>query len=150
MLDQGRLLELRDKTNRISIISSVLLLVNNIAGAAIQGVSSFKKNIKDHLNVILESVHSNKSVNVFNSLKNFIIFKIKINIKIKLNKIKIHYSLQRFGNCDPKCFGASEGWFKINPRGYWCASNATGNWNNSWRSNSGSCESRSQNQIPRQ
>lgn len=62
MLDQGRLLELRDKTNRISIISSVLLLVNNIAGAAIQGVSSFKKNIKDHLNVILESVHSNKDL----------------------------------------------------------------------------------------
>ncbi|XP_031836761.1 T-complex protein 11-like protein 1 isoform X2 [Nomia melanderi] len=62
MLDQGRLLELRDKTNRLSIIGAVILLVNNTVGEAIYGVSSFKKNIKQHLNVLLESVHSNKDL----------------------------------------------------------------------------------------
>ena len=60
MLDQGRLLELRDKTNRMTIISSVLLIVNNTVGIAIQGIASFKKKIKEHLIVLLESVHSNK------------------------------------------------------------------------------------------
>lgn len=62
MLDQGRLLELRDKTSRLSIIGSIILLVNNTVGAPIHGVSSFKKNIKQHLNVLLDSVHSNKYV----------------------------------------------------------------------------------------
>lgn len=60
MLDQGRLLELRDKTSRLSVIGSVILLVNNTVGAPIHGVSSFKKDIKEHLNVLLDSVHSNK------------------------------------------------------------------------------------------
>ncbi|XP_043788056.1 T-complex protein 11-like protein 1 isoform X3 [Apis laboriosa] len=62
MLDQGRLLELRDKTSRLSIIGSIILLVNNTVGAPIHGVSSFKKNIKQHLNVLLDSVHSNKDL----------------------------------------------------------------------------------------
>ena len=62
MLDQSRLLELRDKTSRLSIMGSVILLVNNAVGAPILGVSSFKKNIKQHLNVLLDSVHSNKYV----------------------------------------------------------------------------------------
>lgn len=62
MLDQGRLLELRDITSRLSVIGSVILLVNNTIGEPIQGVSSFKKNIKEHLNALLNSVHSNKYV----------------------------------------------------------------------------------------
>jgi len=62
MLDQGRLLELRDITSRLSIIGSVILLVNNTIGAPIHGISNFKKNIKEHLNALLDSVHSNKYV----------------------------------------------------------------------------------------
>lgn len=62
MLDQGRLLELRDITSRLSVIGSVILLVNNTIGAPIHGISSFKKNIKEHLNALLDSVHSNKYV----------------------------------------------------------------------------------------
>lgn len=62
MLDQGRLLELRDITSRLSIVGSVILLVNNTIGASIHGVSSFKKNIKEHLNALLDSIHSNKYV----------------------------------------------------------------------------------------
>lgn len=62
MLDQGRLLELRDITSRLSVIGSVILLINNTIGTPIHGISSFKKNIKEHLNVLLDSVHSNKYV----------------------------------------------------------------------------------------
>lgn len=60
MLDQGRLLELRDKTSRLSIVGAVILLVNNTVGEPIHGITTFKKNIKQHLNVLLDSVHSNK------------------------------------------------------------------------------------------
>lgn len=60
MLDQGRLLEIRDKTSRLSVIGSILLIVSNTVGAPVQGVASFKSNMKKHLNVLLESVHSNK------------------------------------------------------------------------------------------
>ncbi|XP_043267022.1 T-complex protein 11-like protein 1 isoform X2 [Venturia canescens] len=62
MLDQGRLLDLRDKTSSLNIMGSILLLVNNTIGAPIQGVSSFKKNLKEHLVVLLEPVHSNKDL----------------------------------------------------------------------------------------
>lgn len=118
MLDQGRLLELRDKTNRMSIISSVLLLVNNIAGPAIQGISSFKKQIKDHLNVILESVHSNKLVIM--SKKNRTNFP---STRI-LTKKKTNSPFQRFGNCDAQCFITSQSGFESHPRGNWRAFNA--------------------------
>ena len=60
MLDQGRLLELRDKTSRLNIVGSILLLVNNTVGPPIHGVLSFKKNLKEHLAVLLDPVHSNK------------------------------------------------------------------------------------------
>ncbi|KAG7204914.1 hypothetical protein KM043_005306 [Ampulex compressa] len=62
MLDQGRLLVLRDKTCRLSIIGSVILLVNNTVGPVIHGISNFKKDLKQHLSVLLDSVHSNKDL----------------------------------------------------------------------------------------
>lgn len=62
MLDQGRLIELRDKTSRLSITGSVILLINNTVGPPIHGVSGFKKDIKQHLSVLLDSVHSNKDL----------------------------------------------------------------------------------------
>ena len=60
MLDKGRLIELRNKINRLGIIGSIYLVANNIIGAPIQGVASFKQNIKQNLSVLLESVNSNK------------------------------------------------------------------------------------------
>lgn len=62
MLDKHRLIELRDKTSRLSIIGSILLLTNNTIGPSIQGVASFKSRIKEHLTVLLDSVHSNKDL----------------------------------------------------------------------------------------
>lgn len=59
MLDQGRLVELRDKTSRLSIIGSILLLTNNTVGPSIQGVAKFKTTVKEDLTVLLDSVHSN-------------------------------------------------------------------------------------------
>lgn len=60
MMDQGRLVELRDKTCRLCVVGSVLLVTNNTIGAPVQGVASFKDNIKQHVGVLLESVHSNE------------------------------------------------------------------------------------------
>ncbi|XP_033216068.1 T-complex protein 11-like protein 1 isoform X2 [Belonocnema kinseyi] len=84
MLDQGRLLELRDKTNRMTIISSVLLLVNNTVGAAIHGIASFKKTIKEHLTVLLETVNSNKDLEV--AMPNVLV-QVKADVKATLEEI---------------------------------------------------------------
>ncbi|XP_074096197.1 T-complex protein 11-like protein 1 [Cotesia typhae] len=62
MLDQGRLLELRDKINRLAIIGSILLICGSIVGGLMQGVEKFKKNIKGHLDIILDTVHSNEQL----------------------------------------------------------------------------------------
>ncbi|XP_060816832.1 T-complex protein 11-like protein 1 isoform X2 [Bombus pascuorum] len=84
MLDQSRLLELRDKTSRLSIIGSVILLVNNTVGAPIHGVSNFKKNIKQHLNVLLDSVHSNKDLE---TVMPNIVLQVKTELKTTLQEI---------------------------------------------------------------
>ncbi|XP_018406006.1 PREDICTED: T-complex protein 11-like protein 1 isoform X1 [Cyphomyrmex costatus] len=84
MLDQGRLLELRDITSRLSIVGSVILLVNNTIGAPIHGVSSFKKNIKEHLNALLDSVHSNNDLEA--AMPN-IILQVKTDVKTTLQEI---------------------------------------------------------------
>ncbi|XP_046747863.1 T-complex protein 11-like protein 1 isoform X2 [Diprion similis] len=62
MMDQGRLVELRDRTCRLCITGTVLLVTNNTIGAPLQGVTSFKNNVKQHLAVLLESVHSNEDL----------------------------------------------------------------------------------------
>ncbi|XP_015515522.2 T-complex protein 11-like protein 1 isoform X1 [Neodiprion lecontei] len=62
MMDQGRLVELRDRTCRLCIAGSVLLVTNNTIGAPLQGVTSFKNSMKQHLAVLLESVHSNEEL----------------------------------------------------------------------------------------
>lgn len=84
MLDQGRLLELRDITSRLTIVGSVILLVNNTVGAPIHGVSSFKKIVKEHLNVLLDSVHSNKDLET--AMPN-IVLQVKTDVKTTLREV---------------------------------------------------------------
>ncbi|XP_033330985.1 T-complex protein 11-like protein 1 [Megalopta genalis] len=84
MLDQGRLIELRDKTNRLSIMGAVILLANNTIGPPVHGVSSFKKSMKQHLSVLLESVNSNKDLEV--SMPN-IILQVKTDVKTTLEEV---------------------------------------------------------------
>ncbi|XP_050454121.1 T-complex protein 11-like protein 1 isoform X2 [Cataglyphis hispanica] len=84
MLDQGRILELRDTTSRLSVIGSVILLVNNTIGAPIHGISSFKKNIKEHLNALLDSVHSNKDLKA--AMPN-IVLQVKEDVKATLREV---------------------------------------------------------------
>lgn len=56
MLDQGRLIDLRNKTNRLIITGSILLLLKPL-----QNLTDLqKKEIKEHAIVILDSVTSNK------------------------------------------------------------------------------------------
>ncbi|XP_076397045.1 T-complex protein 11-like protein 1 isoform X1 [Megachile rotundata] len=84
MLDQGRLLELRDKTSRLSIMGSVILLVNNTVGPPVHGVSSLKKEIKQHLNVLLDTVHSNKDLE---SIIPNVVLQIKMDLNATLQEI---------------------------------------------------------------
>ncbi|XP_032686527.1 T-complex protein 11-like protein 1 isoform X2 [Odontomachus brunneus] len=84
MLDQGRLLELRDITSRLSVVGAVILLINNTIGAPIHGVSNFKKNIKEHLNVLLDSVHSNKDLET--AMPN-IVLQVKTDVKTTLREV---------------------------------------------------------------
>lgn len=84
MLDQGRLVELRDITSRLNVVGSVILLVNTTIGAPIHGVSSFKKNIKEHLNALLDSVHSNKDLQT--AMPN-IVLQVKEDVKTTLREV---------------------------------------------------------------
>ncbi|KAK0097881.1 hypothetical protein PV326_013077 [Microctonus aethiopoides] len=84
MLDQGRLLELRDKINRLSIIGSVMLLCSNTVGAPVQGVAKFKKNIKEHLEALLDNVHSNK---MLEDVIHNIVLQVKEDVKATLSDV---------------------------------------------------------------
>lgn len=84
MLDQGRLLELRDKINQLTIIGSVLLLCGNTIGAAVQGLADFKNTIKEHLDVLLKSIHSNK---MLQEVMPNIVVQVNQDIKVILNKV---------------------------------------------------------------
>ncbi|XP_076231625.1 T-complex protein 11-like protein 1 isoform X2 [Calliopsis andreniformis] len=84
MPDRGRLIEIRDKTSRLSIMGSVILLVNNTVGEPIHGISSFKKNIKEHLSVLLESVHSNKDLE---TIMPNVVLQVKTDVKTTLQEI---------------------------------------------------------------
>lgn len=86
MLDQGRLVELRDKTSRLSIIGSILLLTNNTVGTSIQDVAKFKNSVKKNLTVLLDSVHSNKDLEMV--MPNIVLQVIK-DLKATLEEIGI-------------------------------------------------------------
>lgn len=84
MLDQGRLLELRDKINRLTILGSILLLCSNTVGAPLQGVLKFKQKIKEHLDILLENVHSNK---MLEKVMPNIVLQVKQDVKATLEEV---------------------------------------------------------------
>ena len=57
MLDQGRLLDLRNKTSRLAITGSILLLLKPLQ---LPSTDEQKKEIKEHIMVLLDTVSSNK------------------------------------------------------------------------------------------
>lgn len=57
MLDQGRLLDLRNKTSRLAIVGSVLLLLKPLQYPL---SDQHKSEIKEHIMVLMDSVASNK------------------------------------------------------------------------------------------
>lgn len=57
MLDQGRLLDLRNKTSRLAITGSILLLLKPLQSPL---TDEHIKEIKEHIMVLLDSVASNK------------------------------------------------------------------------------------------
>ncbi|XP_014662644.1 PREDICTED: T-complex protein 11-like protein 1 isoform X2 [Priapulus caudatus] len=68
LMDQSRFLELRDKTERIKLVASILLVTYNTVGGAISGITGFKEKLKDQINILLQDVNdrdiSTKIVNV--------------------------------------------------------------------------------------
>ena len=56
VLDQGRFLELRDKTSHLTLVTSILLVTYNTVGEAIAGVQSLKTKLKEQICTLLEGV----------------------------------------------------------------------------------------------
>lgn len=56
LMDQARLLELRDKTNHIKLVASILLVTYNTVGGAISGITGFKEKLKDQIKILLTDV----------------------------------------------------------------------------------------------
>lgn len=57
MLDQGRLLDLRNKTSTLAITGSILLLLKPLSCPLTE---QHKKEIKEHILILLNSATSNK------------------------------------------------------------------------------------------
>lgn len=60
VLDQGRFLELRDKTSHLTLVTSILLVTYNTVGEAIAGVQSLKTKLKEQICTLLEGVGKNE------------------------------------------------------------------------------------------
>ena len=56
ILDQGRFLELRDKTTHLTLVTSILLVTYNTVGEPIAGVQSLKTKLKEQICTLLEGV----------------------------------------------------------------------------------------------
>ncbi|WAR09029.1 T11L1-like protein [Mya arenaria] len=55
VLDQGRLMSMRDQTQRITMVTSVLLVTYNTVGQSIQGVNDLKVKLKDEIRTLLDA-----------------------------------------------------------------------------------------------
>ncbi|XP_060072843.1 T-complex protein 11-like protein 1 [Ylistrum balloti] len=56
VMDQSRFMDLQDKTGRLTLVASILLVTYSTVGAAISGVQDLKKKLKSEICVILEGV----------------------------------------------------------------------------------------------
>lgn len=54
VLDQSRLLELKDRTNRLTLVTSLLLVTYNTVGQSISGVQPLKVKMKEEICTLLE------------------------------------------------------------------------------------------------
>lgn len=57
VIDQSRILEMRDKSQRLTIVASALLLTYSTVGAPIAGVQQLKEQMKTETLTILDGVH---------------------------------------------------------------------------------------------
>lgn len=62
MLDEGRLSNLEQLTNRLVIVATVILVTGKYVGPHLHSLASFKNAIKDHTNILMQSVNSEKYV----------------------------------------------------------------------------------------
>ena len=56
VLDHQRFMALKDRRQRITLISAVMLVTFNTVGPSISGISEFKAKLKDNISIILHDV----------------------------------------------------------------------------------------------
>ncbi|XP_074653852.1 T-complex protein 11-like protein 1 isoform X2 [Tubulanus polymorphus] len=56
VMDEGRILDLKDKTQQLTMVSAILLVTYNMAGAGIAGITGFKTKLKNEINILLDEV----------------------------------------------------------------------------------------------
>lgn len=60
MLDQLRLQDLQQRTNKLILTGSVLLITVSNVGLNLQSVAAFKQSIKEHTSVLLQAQKTEK------------------------------------------------------------------------------------------
>jgi len=63
LMDEGRLLHLRDEFYRVSLIGGILLVIYNVIGAPIAGLASLKGDLKNKIQVLLGPLASEAKEN---------------------------------------------------------------------------------------
>ncbi|XP_013395437.1 T-complex protein 11-like protein 1 [Lingula anatina] len=81
LMDQSRYLELRDKTWRFSLVSSILLVTYNTVGAPIAGVKDLKDKLKTELMVLLQGVNESQIHDLIGSIADRIITDVQASLK---------------------------------------------------------------------
>lgn len=56
MLDQGRLLDLRERTQNLTLVTSVILVTYSTVGESIAGVQALKVKLKEEICTLLKDV----------------------------------------------------------------------------------------------
>ncbi|KAK5643486.1 hypothetical protein RI129_007331 [Pyrocoelia pectoralis] len=64
LLDEGRLSALELALNRVITIGTILLVSCSYVGTDLQSIASFKDTIKEHASILLQSINSEKYVNI--------------------------------------------------------------------------------------
>lgn len=56
MMDQFRFMAMRDKLHTLGLITSVQLITYSVAGPSVEGVEDLKKQLKEHVDILLKDV----------------------------------------------------------------------------------------------
>ena len=55
LMDEGRFMDLRNKTRWLTLVSAILLVTYNTVGESIAGIKGFKESLKEQISILLPS-----------------------------------------------------------------------------------------------